>query len=120
MSKRLLSYWKPSQQHSDKTSRYPYTFSINDVISSSQKLYCALGSGLKLELGLAKIHFQSNVFSLKRSGGGATRPLPTDGEVEELRGVPTVGPRPKVWTRDQKWKWWCRRWRAREARMRDS
>jgi len=24
---------------------------------------------------------------------------------------PTVGPRPKVWTRGQKWKW-CRRWRA--------
>jgi len=23
--------------------------------------------------------------------------------VEELRGDPTVGPRPKVWTRGQKW-----------------
>jgi len=24
--------------------------------------------------------------------------------VEELHGDPTVGPRPKVWTRGQKWK----------------
>jgi len=40
--------------------------------------------------------------------------------VEELHGDPTVGPRPKVWTRGQKWKKWCRRWRAGEARMRDS
>jgi len=30
------------------------------------------------------------------------------------------GPHPKVWTRGQKWKKWCRRWRAGEARMRDS
>jgi len=27
---------------------------------------------------------------------------------------------PKVWTRGQKWKKWCRRWSAGEARMRDS
>jgi len=33
--------------------------------------------------------------------GGATRPLPRDGGVEELHGDPTVGPRPKVWTRGQ-------------------
>jgi len=32
-------------------------------------------------------------------GGGATRPLPRDGSLEELHGDPTVGPRPKVWTR---------------------
>jgi len=38
------------------------------------------------------------------SDGGATRPLPMDGGVEELHGDPTVGPRPKVWTRGQKWK----------------
>jgi len=31
-------------------------------------------------------------------GGGATRPLPRDGGVEELHGDPTVGPCPKVWT----------------------
>jgi len=37
-------------------------------------------------------------------GGGATRSLPRDGGVEELHGDPTVGPRPKVWTRGQKWK----------------
>jgi len=35
-----------------------------------------------------------------RGGGGATRPLPRDGGVE-LHGDPTVGPRPKVWTRGQ-------------------
>jgi len=52
-------------------------------------------------------------------GGGATRPLP-DGGVEKLHGDPTVGPRSKVWTRGQKWKKWCRRWRAGGARMRDS
>jgi len=33
--------------------------------------------------------------------GGATRPLPKDGIVEELHGDLTVGPRPKVWTRSQ-------------------
>jgi len=34
-------------------------------------------------------------------GGGATRPLPRVGVVEELHGDPTVGPRPKVWTKGQ-------------------
>jgi len=53
-------------------------------------------------------------------GGGATRPLPRDGGVEELHGDPTVGPHPKVWTRGQKWKKWCRRWRAGEAWMWDN
>jgi len=52
--------------------------------------------------------------------GGATRPLPRDGGVEELHGDPTVGPRPKVWTRGQKWKKQCQRRRAGEARMRNS
>jgi len=32
------------------------------------------------------------------SGGGATRPLSWDGDAEELRGDPTIGPRHKVWT----------------------
>jgi len=36
--------------------------------------------------------------------GGATRPLPRDVGVKELHGDPTVGLRPKVWTRGQKWK----------------
>jgi len=36
--------------------------------------------------------------------GGATRPLPRDGGVDKLHGDPTVGPRPKVWTRGQKQK----------------
>jgi len=36
--------------------------------------------------------------------GDATQPLPRDGGAEELRGGPTVGPYPKVWTRGQKWK----------------
>jgi len=52
--------------------------------------------------------------------GGATRPLPRDGGVEELHGDPTVGPRPKVCTRGQKWKKWYRRWRVGETRIRDS
>jgi len=39
--------------------------------------------------------------------------------MDELHGDPTVGPLPKVWTRGQKWKW-CIRWRAGEARIRDS
>jgi len=38
------------------------------------------------------------------TGGGATRPLPRVGSVEELHGDPAVWPRPKVWTRGQKWK----------------
>ena len=33
-------------------------------------------------------------------GGGTTRPLPRDGDAEELRGDPTVGPHLKVWTID--------------------
>jgi len=42
------------------------------------------------------------------------------GSVEKLHGDPTVGPRPKVWTRDQKWKKYCQRWHAGETRMWDS
>ena len=39
--------------------------------------------------------------NLRQSGGGGTtRPLPRDGGVEELRGDPTVGPHPKIWTID--------------------
>jgi len=34
--------------------------------------------------------------------GGATRPLPRDGGVEELHRDSTVGLSPKVWTRGQK------------------
>jgi len=37
-------------------------------------------------------------------GGGVTRPLLKDGCEEEFHGDPTVGPRPKVWIRSQKWK----------------
>jgi len=40
-------------------------------------------------------------------GCGATRPLPRDEGAEEFPGDPTVEPRPKVWTRGQKWKKWC-------------
>jgi len=36
--------------------------------------------------------------------GGATRPLPRDGGVEEIHGDPKVGLRHKVWTSGQKWK----------------
>jgi len=37
-------------------------------------------------------------------GGGATQALPRDGGVEELHVDLTVGPRPKVYPRGQKWK----------------
>jgi len=37
-------------------------------------------------------------------GGGATRPFPRVGGTEEFHEDPTVGPRPKVWTRGLKWK----------------
>jgi len=44
------------------------------------------------------------VISILSSGGGsAVRYLPKNVGEEEFRGDPTVGPRPKVWTRDQKW-----------------
>ena len=38
---------------------------------------------------------------VERGGGGTTRPLPRDGGAEELRGDPTIGPHPKVWTIDR-------------------
>ena len=34
-------------------------------------------------------------------GGGTTRPLPRDRGAEELRGDPTIGSHPKVWTIDR-------------------
>jgi len=52
---------------------------------------------------------------LNVGGGGATGPLLRDGGVDKLHEDPTVGPRPKVWTRVQKWKKQCQRWRAEEA-----
>jgi len=54
--------------------------------------------------------------------GGAARPLPRDGSVEELRWDPTIWPHPKVWTRGRRWQWkkWCQRWRAGEAQMQDN
>jgi len=36
--------------------------------------------------------------------GGAIQRLSMDGGAEEFCGDPTVGPLPKVWTKDQKWK----------------
>jgi len=39
-----------------------------------------------------------SIFEVK-CGGGATRYLPRDGDVEELHVDSTVGPRPKFWTR---------------------
>ena len=43
----------------------------------------------------------AGALELGGGGGGTTRPLPRDGGVEELRGDPTVGPHPKVWTIDR-------------------
>jgi len=42
------------------------------------------------------VHIQAKY--IIASGGGAIRPFPKDGGVEELHGDLTVGPRPKVWT----------------------
>jgi len=41
-----------------------------------------------------------------RGSGGTTRirSLPRNTSAEELHGDSTVKPRPKVWTRDQRWK----------------
>jgi len=54
------------------------------------------------------------------SDGGATRPLPRDVSAEELHEDPTVWPHPKVWTRGQKWKKYCQRWRVGGAQMQDT
>jgi len=53
-------------------------------------------------------------------GGGVYRSLPKDGGVEELHEDLTFGPRPKVWTRGQKWKNQCQRWCGREAQRWDN
>jgi len=45
--------------------------------------------------------FFSSYFNKFKRGSDATRPLPRDGGVEELHEDPTVGPRPKAWTRGQ-------------------
>jgi len=55
-------------------------------------------------VGKKKSKINTLSWSRAWSGGGATRPLRRDGGVEELHGDPTVGPRPKVWTRGQKCK----------------
>jgi len=47
---------------------------------------------------------QTNRTATTYGGGGATRRHPRNGGAEEFHGDPTVGPRPKVWTRGQKWK----------------
>jgi len=49
-----------------------------------------------------------------------TRPLSRDEDMEELHRDPTVGPRPKVWTRGQILYGNSSGWRAGEAQMRDS
>jgi len=48
-------------------------------------------------------------------GVGATPPLPKDRGAEEFRIDPTVGPRPKVWTRDHKREEVVPKWRAEVA-----
>ena len=49
----------------------------------------------------ADVKTNKNAAATHRGGGGTTRPLPRDGGAEELRGDPTVGPHPKVWTIDR-------------------
>ena len=46
-------------------------------------------------------HSRNKLASVDDCGGGTTRPLPRDGGAEELRGDPTIGPHPKVWTIDR-------------------
>ena len=43
-------------------------------------------------------HNEAEMVPQTGCGGGITRPLLKDGGAEELRGDPTVGPHPKVWT----------------------
>jgi len=58
--------------------------------------------------------------SFLASGGGATRPLPRNGGVQELHGDPTAGPRTKSRTWCQKWKKQCQRRHAGEAETQDN
>jgi len=94
----------------------------NDIIEVVQE-FCYFGGdvgscGVIQSSVMARIHagwrkfselsqvLCGRVLSLKLKGGGSgtTRPLPRDGGVEKLHRDPTVRPRPKVWTRGQKWK----------------
>jgi len=50
-------------------------------------------------------------------GSGAIRPLPRDGGAKEYHGDPTVGPCPKVWIRNKKWKKYCQKWHAGVVQM---
>jgi len=61
---------------------------------------------------LSTFHNYANVNS---NIGGATRPLMENGDAEKLHGDVTVGPHPEVWTRGQKWKKLCQRWRTRSS-----
>jgi len=69
------------------------------------KLYCKnLGkffrnNAIPIFYNFSVKEFSGNFFAF---GGGATRPLPRDRGAEEFHGNPTVGPRPKIRTRDQK------------------
>jgi len=50
---------------------------------------------------------------------GGTRLLTKFGDVKDLYRDSTVGLRPKVWTRDQNWKY-SQKWHTEEAQMLDS
>ena len=50
-----------------------------------------------LNFGIFCFLFQLRI-ELVGGDGGTTLSLPRDGGAEELRGDPTVGPHPKVWT----------------------
>jgi len=83
-------------------SKRAYNVSLSDCWYFSGNLHLTKGDKILLSHHL-----------LTLSGGcGATRPLPRDGGVEELHRDPTVGPRPKIWTRGQNQRlaastWWC-------------
>jgi len=64
--------------------------------------------------------YNQRILWIRVGDGAVIWPLSRDGGAEELRGDPTVGPRPKVWTKDQRWKMLCQKWPAGEAQMQDN
>ena len=60
-----------------------------------------IGPAIWLAESITLGRFQHKQNVIYGGGGGTTQPLPRDGGAEELRGDPTVGPHPKVWTIDR-------------------
>ena len=93
-----------------KTNFFKFSFVIDDRFDRkiSEPTANNLSTASKLEIAVLNLLNFYNHASLCRQennlgggGGGTIRPLPWDGGAEELRGDPTVGPHPKVWTIDR-------------------